>query len=316
MTSMRGVVRIGTLALALALTVGHAAAQQPTASGLEDLLARARQSALDLLNKLSNVVAEERYVQDSSSYLRVVPIPGLTRSGPRADLSGRAPSTMAKHRDLKADFLIVKLQGNLWQPFRDVFEVDGIAIRDREQRLAKLFLDKRSESEVRAKEIADESARYNLGSVERTINNPLFPLMYLESADLGYVKFTMGKTERVAGVTLRILDYIEEGRPTRVRGRPGEELPAFGRFWIEEETGRLVKGEVRIERRDVKAHLTTEFRADERLGTSVPAEMRESYELNDSTVRGTATYSRFRRFGVESSEELATPAQDAAPSPP
>ena len=28
----------------------------------------------------------------------------------------------------------------MWQPFRDVFEVDHIPIRDREQRLAKLFL--------------------------------------------------------------------------------------------------------------------------------------------------------------------------------
>lgn len=304
------------LALALQLTAGHAAAQRPAGSTLEELLARARQSTADLLDKLANVVAEERYVQDSNSYLRVVPIPGLTRSGAGASLPSRAPNTTAKHRELRADFLIVKLQGSFSQPFRDVFEVDGVPIRDREQRLAKLFLDKKSQSDTRAKEIADESARYNLGSVERTINNPLFPLMYLATEELKHVKFTMGKMERVAGVDVRILEYVEEGRPTLVRGRPGEEMPAFGRFWIEDETGQIVKAEVRIERRDVKANLTTEFREDERLGINVPAQMHESYELFESTVKGTASYSRFRRFGVESTEELTPPAPAAEASPP
>jgi hypothetical protein len=43
--------------------------------------------------------------------------------------------------------------------------------------------------------------------------------------------------------------------------------------------------------------------------------MHESYELADSTVEGTAIYSRFRRFGVESKEEVAPPVLDAAPPP-
>jgi hypothetical protein len=316
MFAMRGVVRIGTLALTLAVTINPVDAQRPSDSALEDLLARARQSNVDFLTELSNVVAEERYVQDSSAFLPVVPIPGLTRGAGRGALPPLTmTSTTAKHRELKSDFLIDRSISNQLQPFRDVFEVDGVPIRDREQRLAKVFLAKKGDLAARAKEIAEEGARYNLGSVERTINHPLFALMYLETVEREHVRFTLGKTDRIGGVAVRIVEFVEEGRPTIVIGRPGEEMPAFGRFWIESETGRLVKAEVRIERKDIKANLTTEFRADERLGINVPSQMHERYELPDSTVTGLATYSRFRRFGVESKEEVTPPVPDAAPPP-
>jgi hypothetical protein len=309
MSSMRRVLRSGVLAMALALTPGTSSAQRPPDVSLEELLALVRQTTNDLLDKFSSIVAEERYVQDSNSYLRVAPIPSLVGRRGAAPVP-QSPNLTAKHRELRADILIVRLDGDLVQPFRDVFEVDGFAIRDREQRLAKLFLDRKLESQARAREIANESARYNLGSIERTMNNPLFPLVYLRSDVPGHVRFTIGKSERVAGVELRLLEYIEEGRPTFIQGRPGQDMPAFGRYWIDG-TGRVVKAELRIERREVKANLTTEFRPDDRLGINVPAQMRESYELLDSTVRGLATYSRFRRFGVESTEELTPPAPPA-----
>ena len=82
------------------------------------------------------------------------------------------------------------------------------------------------------------------------------------------------------------------------------------------DTGRVVKAEVRVEQRGVKANLTTVFRADERLGIDVPSEMREDYDLADSRVTGVATYSRFRRFEVNATEEIASPGPDATPASP
>ena len=49
-----------------------------------------------------------------------------------------------------------------------------------------------------------------------------------------------------------------------------------------------------------------------RLGIDVPAEFREEYDLRDSRVNGVATYTRFRKFEVKSSEELAPPAPEAS----
>ena len=160
-------------------TAPTAAAQQPLPDpALEPLLAKATWYVLDFVDKLSNVVAEEHYIQDSNVMLTTIAIPGL---GGRGGPSMSGPRGSAKHRELKADFLIVKSPGDVWQPFRDVFEVDHIPMRDREERLAKLFLGNKTDAEAQgAKAIADESARYNLGAVQRTINNPVFALIFLQ----------------------------------------------------------------------------------------------------------------------------------------
>ena len=312
--------RVALLAAACGLcgvwTVSPSARQtaQPAAdAGLEQLLTRATWYVLDFVEKLSNVVAEEHYTQDSNVMLATIPIPGL---GGRGGVPSAVPRTSARHRELKADFLIVKTTGEVWQPFRDVFEVDHIPIRDREERLAKLFLANKpgADFQERAKAISDESARYNLGAVQRTINNPVFALILLQPDIRDHFRFTMGKTERRGGESVRVVEYVEDMRPTIIVGLPGQDMPAFGRFWIEPETGRIVKAEVRVEQRGIKANLTTEFRADERLGIDVPSEMREDYDLDNSRVAGRASYSRFRRFEVKSSEELAPPAPDPAPA--
>jgi|KBSMisStaDraftv2_1062788.scaffolds.fasta_scaffold59817_2 hypothetical protein len=274
---------------------------------LDQLLAKATWYSIDFINHLSSVVAEERYIQDSNVALATVAIPAL---GGRGAQGMNVPRGSSKHRELKADFLIVKSGNEMWTPFRDVFEVDHIPIRDREQRLAKLFLNAKPDAgaEEQAKAIAEESGRYNLGAVQRTINNPVFALIILQPEVRARFKFSAGKADRKFGDDIRVVEFVEEARPTVIAGRPGEQMPAFGRFWIESATGRVVKSEVRVEVRDVKANLTTTFRSDERLGIDVPNEFREEYDLRDSRVSGVASYARFRKFEVKSSEELTPPA--------
>ena len=284
-----------------------ALAQQTDQGSLDQLLTRATWYALDFVEKLSSVVSEERYVQDSSVALPTVPIPGLL--GGRGAVPSSIPRGSAKHREIKADFLIVKSIGEMWEPFRDVFEVDHIPIRDREERVTKLFLRPTADTQARITEIAEESARYNLGAVRRTINNPVFALIFLQPELRWHFKFTLGKPDRRMGDNIRVLEFVEEGRPTLITGLPGQEMPAYGRFWVEADTGRIVKTEVRVDQKGVKASLTTVFRADDRLGMDVPSEMHEDYELTDSHVTGTASYGRFRRFEVKASEELNPPPQ-------
>ena len=48
--------------------------------------------------------------------------------------------------------------------FRDVFEVDGEPVRDRQERLARLFLSGDLSTAKQVEEIASQSARYNIGS--------------------------------------------------------------------------------------------------------------------------------------------------------
>src|SRR4051812_45702654 len=74
------------------------------------------------------VVAEETYRQN-------------TRGVGRTDQRGFASEGVGQRRDLKSDVLLVRAPaGDGWIQFRDVFEVDGKPVRDRAERLAKLFL--------------------------------------------------------------------------------------------------------------------------------------------------------------------------------
>jgi hypothetical protein len=308
---MRLFLRVALLAAAVASVPLHA--QTSADADLDQLLAKATWYSIDFVNKLSSVVAEERYLQDSNVALTTVAIPAL---GGRGAAGMNVPRGTSKHRELKADFLIVKT-AEMWTPFRDVFEVDHIPIRDRDQRLAKLFLSAKPDAstDAQAKAIADESGRYNLGAVQRTINNPVFALIFLQPDVREHFKFTSGKPDRKAGDDIRVVDYVEDMRPTVITGGPGIDMPAFGRFWIESATGRVVKAEIRVEVKDLKANLTTTFRNDERLGIDVPNEFREEYDLRDGRVSGVASYTRFRKFEVKSTEELAPPASEVKPAP-
>src|SRR5204862_4072664 len=113
---------LGALVAASMTALIHAQTQAD--ADLEQLLAKATWYSMDFINKLSSVVAEERYIQDSNVALATVAIPGL---GGRGAASMNVPRGSSKHRELKADFLIVK-SAELWTPFRDVFEVDHIPI--------------------------------------------------------------------------------------------------------------------------------------------------------------------------------------------
>src|SRR5438093_333275 len=107
-------------------------AQQPEPPTLALVLGRAAWYVDDFIAKFSNVVAEERYLQDST-----IPLPtGLSVAGRGASpLSSAMLLGTATHREMKSDFLFVSLQGSFdWLPFRDVFELDAIPIRDREER--------------------------------------------------------------------------------------------------------------------------------------------------------------------------------------
>src|SRR4029077_12371204 len=79
------------------------------------------------------------------------------------------------------DFLIVKLENaGLWIQFRDVFDVDGAPVRDRDERLMKLLLEPAGSPDGQMQGILDESARYNIGNVQRDVNTPLLAMLFLD----------------------------------------------------------------------------------------------------------------------------------------
>ena len=297
-------VRLRLVACALcvgsALTAG--AVQQSEPVSLEALLGHAAHYLDDFVQKFSNVVSEEQYVQNSTAVLSNTNIP-TSRGGTLAI----PPPPQPRHRQLKSDFLLVTLAEG-WLPFRDVFEVDDVPVRDRQERLTKLFLRPTGDTIAQAKEISNESARYNIGNVFRTTNNPVFALALLEAEVQPRVRFTLGKQDKSVGADVWIVEYRETSGPTVVRGPQNQNLFAHGRLWIESTTGRILKTELLIELPAVRAQVTTSFGFNEQFGIAVPVELNELYTLaNGSRILGTATYGRFRRFDVTSDETIQAP---------
>ena len=68
-------------------------------------------------------------------------------------------------------------------------EVDGKPVRDRAERLAKLFLQPSASTQQQVDDIAAASARYNIGGVNRNINLPVLALTVLEPQNRPWFSF-------------------------------------------------------------------------------------------------------------------------------
>ncbi len=289
--------------IAARITPPARVSQNADASTLEQLLERAGAYVLDFETRFSNVVTEERYIQDSTDARNNLP---ASRTAPLAT-GGTQPNI--RRRELKSDFLLVKLsETDEWLPFRDVFEVDKHAVRDREDRLSKLFLHPTGSTLQQARQIMEESARYNIGNIQRTINLPVFALALLRPPNQPHVRFSKGKLDSALGANLYIVEYREHASPALIQGPRGREMFCHGRFWIEAGTGRVMKSELIVDDPAVRASVTTRYRVDQAYGLAVPVEMKEDYGLpNGAHVTGLATYGNFRRFDVQVTDEIATP---------
>ena len=190
--------------------------------------------------------------------------------------------------------------------FRDVLTVDGRRVHDREDRLQQLFLRRDARTLARARVIADESARYNLGQIHRNVNVPTAALFFLHPANRQRFTFERERTEDADREAQWVVRYEERQTPTLVRTSQGKSVPARGRFWIEPASGRVVRTQLWLhtepgpDGRVVDVNIAVSYASDSGLGLWVPVEMREHYSTTqDEHLVGTATYHNYRRFRVE-----------------
>jgi hypothetical protein len=280
---MRGAVTAAVSLVALS-EVTHAQVS------LDALLPRAGAYVRQFEKDLGSVVAEELYQQDIRP----------SGSGPNGAQRQSSGGTV-----LRSDFLLVQVDGQGWLPFRDVFERDGKALRDRQDRLAELFLSKSRGALEQARKIMDESARYNIGNVNRNVNVPTLPLQFLLPESRGQFVFTDGRADAAAAG--RVVEFKETGHPTFVTTTGGRELPVYGRFWIDEPTGTVLRTELNMVDTAIEGHITVTYQVDPGTGLRVPARMEERYkrQKDSNEVRGVATYTKFRKFQVSTTEEVA-----------
>ena len=277
---------IASLALLSASPI-RAAVQQPDVAAL---LAKAS-AYLDSYEKaFSVVVAEEIYTQE----LQIDP--KLTTHAVPGD------QTIRRERILRSDVLQASVGQRDWVAFRDVYEVDGKVVRDRDARLQKLFVDTPAQALDQARRIVAESARFNLGVLRRDINVPTMALTYLRGANQSRSAFSAGGKKDVGGVSAIVLDFKERTKPTIIRAGNAD-LPASGQLWIEPETGRVLKTEISIADRRSSAKITVTYSAVPKLTVWAPTLMMEEYK-GPEMIRAKAVYSNFRQFMVSVGGEI------------
>jgi len=265
------------LALLLSVEIRDVASPLPQPSPKTQALLDRAATYLDEYTKtFAGVVSEERYEQ--------------TVHGPKLALLG--------HSVLRSDLLLVRSGRAGWLCYRDVFDVDGKAVHDRNDRLMELFQHPSPDGIEQAEKIRQEGARFNIGGITRTINDPTMALPFLERNNHLRSEFEVGGSETVSKVRVDTLRFQERFAPRMIR--TADDSAAYGRFWIEPQTGRLIRTELHVSSEDTRGVVTVDYAPQEKLaGLWVPVKMTEKYAVGtNKTIDCVATYTNFRRFDV------------------
>jgi VWFA-related protein len=193
-------------------------------------------------------------------------------------------------------------EAGLWFGFRDVRMVDGAAVRDGEKGLQELLLARGLPSIDRFQQVAQASARFNIGPAVRNFNVPMITLLFASPEHQGRAQFELLRMERLNGIDLAVVAFRETASPTLVT-RNGHDRPSRGLFWVEPASGRIHRTDLAINEIELEARLTTWYGYDGNTKSMVPTRMREVYdyvERVDDFVETLATYSNFRRFQTSS----------------
>ncbi len=287
------------------------------APSLDDVLKRAREAVVRYETQAALLLADEQCDQkafestveaSNSSYaFRGTPV----RVDPKGRRKWQAELAMVRTPELART-------GYPWTEFRDVVSVDGRALPDRANRLADLFLQQAEWTLRRAREIGEESARFNIGTIARDVNTPAVPLLVLHPANSARFSFEKKGEEVVERTRTWQMDYREKAAPTLISAGSGDYCPASGSFWIDPATGDVVRAVLRcapLRAPDYVNEITVTYRRDPKLGVRVPAEMLERPESlsgkrsfgppGRAWVEGKCTYSNYRRF--ETAAKLVPP---------
>jgi hypothetical protein len=248
--------------------------------GVEALVDAASAYVARYEQQLTAIVADEDYLQETAA---------------------------VRARRLRSELLILKHDDFGWVEFRDVFAVDGSKIRDRDDRLLRLFLKPDGDPAVQGRRITEEGARFNLSprdrTFKRTINTPLVALRFLRPAARHHSDFEMeGSILPAPGepVTVR---FTERGRPRLIQ--TPDNHPAQGTFWIEPATGRVTASLLTLDSLDTSASIRVRFAPQPGLDVWAPVTMDERYVVGRGRIMtGLAEYSNFRQYRVQTMTDI------------
>ena len=295
---------LGAILFTAFFTASLLVAQTPS---LESVLAKAGEYAATYNQAHPVLIAEERYEQLLRPY-------GSTRNDLLASDAMLGQMGTPKLRRTRSEFAVVAIpEAQAWLAFRDVFEVDGKALRAEKDRLERAFTETPDTGLAAARALADAALKHNLGRTLRDVNVPTFPLMVLMPRQQAGFAFTKKGEKRVDNATVWVIEYTETQRPPLATTADGSPKPARGEVWVEPASGRVVRTHLVFDSLDAypdmklhperyadfpRATIDVTYKLDPALNAWLPVEMEEDYTRRDEILTCKMTYSNFRRLDV------------------
>lgn len=252
----------------------------------------------------SFVISDERYEQhlQGRAYW-----PGASETKPIAAVTRRTEAEMA--------FLWLP-DAKEWLGVRNVRTVDGSPVPDSEQRLERALKETNVEGLARLRQLRDESARFNIGQIQRNFSDPTLVLQFLDPDYQSHFKFRIVGREMVGGAETWKIGFEEQERPTLItagsadvysRGIGSGDLFSSGTVWVRPTDGTVLRTTLvlhidtvycRTTLTNVTASVIVNFRLDPKLEMWVPVRMDERYAQirPQQTVTCVGIYSNFRHF--------------------
>jgi hypothetical protein len=203
-------------------------------------------------------------------------------------------------RVMESEVLFVWLpEEESWLTARNARIVDDSPVPDSESRLERLLAAPTNDLVARVRRLRDESARFNLGPVERNFNDPTMVVQFLSAKVQPRLRFERRGRDTIDGTFVWRLAFTEHVRPTLIQSN-GKDVRATGDVWIDATNGAIVRTRVRL--RDARlssrlqALIDVTYRRDPKFSVWVPSRMQERYERSRDQIDCVATYTDFRRF--------------------
>jgi hypothetical protein len=256
---------------------------------LSDILKAAGTYLSEFSQKVA-VIAEEDYVQ-------------------------RDTTTSSAPRRLQSDVVLVGLGNGVVIGHRYVHTVDSSKVRERDERLLKLFTGQNpAAGQEPAKKLEEEVEHYYLSPNLRTLDAPGLALEFLREANQPQSTFSIESIKNMDGAQVAIVKFVE--RPTSKILPTPDGAQTSGKFWIDVANGAVRQTELTVDLREVfRFHVASKFANDATVGFWVPSEVLQDVDIKTATknahsnmgaggqlgsrrtFEGRARYSKYRRIG-------------------
>jgi hypothetical protein len=278
----------------VAMLAGSVGAQAPE---LPDVLARAAQYVAQLETALPAVVVDEDYAQTAQTTKNLGGSNLGVGGGPTNMVTEGSTST--SKRKSRSELLLVRRSAAplVWSGARNVLDIDGKATGNAPGRLDGLLTEKGALDRQWAA-LADETRKVQIGAVVRTPHVAWTALALLRSDQQGRVVFKKSGEEKIGGVTAWKVSFLEQKGPALLRSSGNVQLPSSGFFWIDPQTGQVLRTKLELgtSLNMEQLRIEVEYAMDAGLGVLVPVSMKERFENEKGKVDGKVTFTRYRKI--------------------